>query len=138
MRLPWFFCLLSVNKGGVFLTSLIFIIFLSFLITPKVRLLQNTSVYFCVRHRQQGLYGCLGFLKELCTIFLFLQEASGSFAGGYPQVKLNGAVSKPVYVVTKITSKAAFQKQYPAFRLLYEKNGFDFFKREPDSEMKKY
>ncbi len=43
---------------------------------------------------------------------------------------LSGGVDKPVYIVTKITAANEFQKKYPAFRRLYEKNGFVFFKRE--------
>lgn len=43
---------------------------------------------------------------------------------------LTGPVDKPVYMVTKITAANEFQKRYPAFRRLYEKNGFVFFKRE--------
>ena len=43
---------------------------------------------------------------------------------------LNGAVDKPVYMVTKITTEAEFQEKFPDFRRLYAKNGFVFFKRE--------
>jgi len=43
---------------------------------------------------------------------------------------LGGQVDKPVYIVTKNISAADFQKQYPYFRQLYEKNGFVFFVRK--------
>ncbi len=43
---------------------------------------------------------------------------------------LNGAVDKPVYMVTKITAANEFQQKYPEFIRLYDKNGFVFFKRE--------
>jgi len=43
---------------------------------------------------------------------------------------LNGAVDKPVYIVTKITAANEFKIKFPEFRRLYEKNGFVFFKKE--------
>lgn len=46
---------------------------------------------------------------------------------------LKGQVDKPVYVVYKITRKTRYQEEYPLLKILYEKNGFVFARREiPD------
>jgi hypothetical protein len=42
---------------------------------------------------------------------------------------LEGKVEKPVYFVCKVTRMEQFEERYKNFELLYEKNGFAFYKR---------
>ena len=115
---------------GIFLSSLIFTTLSVFIITPKVEgYSQNAAIDFYVRHAGENAYMDVWGFKSYAQYFYFRKKPPETSHAVTRQMQLNGAVSKPVYVVTKITSKTAFQKQYPAFRLLYEKNGFDFFKR---------
>jgi 4-amino-4-deoxy-L-arabinose transferase-like glycosyltransferase len=41
------------------------------------------------------------------------------------------STGKPVYMVAKINNKEEFMKGYPAFKLIGEKNGFVFFRKNP-------
>jgi len=50
---------------------------------------------------------------------------------------LRGQVDKPVYVVYKITRKNRYQEEYPQLKILYEKNGFVFNRREIPGEFAK-
>jgi len=46
---------------------------------------------------------------------------------------LKGDIDKPVYISAKSYKKEHYQGNYPDLHLLYEKNGFAFFKRIPKS-----
>jgi hypothetical protein len=43
---------------------------------------------------------------------------------------LKDKLDKPVYILSKITGKEEFLREFPAFKEIGEKNGFVFFKRE--------
>jgi hypothetical protein len=45
---------------------------------------------------------------------------------------LTGDIDKTAYFAVKVNKKDDFIHEYPALELLYEKNGFVFFKRTPD------
>ncbi len=122
---------------GIFLTTLIFTTLSVFIITPKVEgYSQNAAIDFYARHAGENAYVDVWGFKSYAQYFYFRKKPPETSPAVTQQMQLIGDVSKPVYVVTKITSKDAFQKRYPAFRLLYEKNGFDFFKRLPNTKMK--
>jgi 4-amino-4-deoxy-L-arabinose transferase-like glycosyltransferase len=44
---------------------------------------------------------------------------------------LRGSIDKPVYISAKAFKKQKYMSEYPDLQLLYEKNGFSFFKRNP-------
>jgi hypothetical protein len=46
---------------------------------------------------------------------------------------VNGDIDKPVYIAAKSYKTREFLSEYPDLVLLYEKNGFAFFKRIPKS-----
>ncbi len=46
---------------------------------------------------------------------------------------LTGPIDKPAYFAVKVNKSSAFMQQYPEVAYLYEKNGFAFFKRIPNS-----
>jgi 4-amino-4-deoxy-L-arabinose transferase-like glycosyltransferase len=46
---------------------------------------------------------------------------------------LKGKIDKPVYISAKSNNKVQYEEEYPDLQLLYEKNGFAFFKRIPKS-----
>ena len=122
---------------GIFITSLIFTTLSVFIITPKVEgYSQNAAINFYAKHAGENAYVDVWGFKSYAQYFYFRKKPPETLPVVSQQMQLNGEVSKPVYVVTKITSKNAFQKRYPAFHLLYEKNGFDFFKRNPESKTK--
>ncbi len=123
---------------GIFMTTLIFTTLSVFVITPKVEgYSQNAAIDFYTRHAGQNAYVEVWGFKSYAQYFYFRKKPPETLPHVSMQQKLNGEISKPVYVVTKITGKAIFQKRYSAFHLLYEKNGFAFFKREPDSGIRK-
>ncbi len=123
---------------GIFLTTLIFTTLSVFIITPKVEgYSQNAAIDFYAKHAGENAYVDVWGFKSYAQYFYFRKKPPEVVPRVSMQQKLNGEVSKPVYMVTKITGKTEFQKRYPAFRLLYEKNGFAFFKRESGSEIKK-
>ncbi len=122
---------------GIFATSLIFTTLSVFIITPKVEgYSQNAAIDFYANHSGEDAYVDVWGFKSYAQYFYFRKKSPETFPAATMQQKLNGKVNRPVYVVTKITSKKVFQQRYPAFHLLYEKNGFDFFKRNPESETK--
>jgi hypothetical protein len=45
---------------------------------------------------------------------------------------LTGDIDKPAYFAIKVNRKERFVQDYPELKLLYEKNGFVFFKRTPN------
>jgi len=123
---------------GVFMTTLIFTTLSVFVITPKVEgYSQNAAIDFYARHAGENAYVDVWGFKSYAQYFYFRKKPPVAVPRISMQQKLTGEITKPVYVVTKITGKVTFQKRYHAFHLLYEKNGFAFFKREPDLGIKK-
>jgi hypothetical protein len=45
-------------------------------------------------------------------------------------VLLRGKIDKPAYFVSKITKKEEILKSYPLLEVLYQKNGFVFYRRK--------
>ncbi len=120
---------------GVFAVTLIFTTLSVYIITPKVEgYSQRAAINFYAKHAGEDAYVDVWGFKSYAQYFYFRKKPLPASATPVSmERKLSGQVSKPVYIVTKITSKTEFMKKYPGFRLLYEKNGFDFFKREPDN-----
>ncbi len=119
--------------AGIFAVTLVFTTLSVYIITPKVEgYSQRAAIDFYARHAGEDAFMEVWGFKSYAQYFYFRKKPLPEPADRISlQTKLSGKVSRPVYVVTKITSKADFMKKYPAFELLYEKNGFDFFKREP-------
>ncbi len=123
---------------AIFMTTLIFTTLSVFIITPKVEgYSQDAAIDFYANHAGENAYIDVWGFKSYAQYFYFRKKPPQAFPRVSMRQKLSGEISKPVYVVTKITGKTTFQKRYHAFRLLYEKNGFAFFKREPNSGIKK-
>ncbi len=122
---------------GIFLTSLIFTTLAVYIITPKVEgYSQNAAIDFYARHAGQNVYMDVWGFKSYAQYYYFRKKPPETQMRVTREMQLNGKVNKPVFVVTKITAKKAFRKRYPAFHLLYEKNGFDFFELTPHSKSK--
>ncbi len=116
---------------AMFVSTLLFTTLSVMIITPKVEgYSQKAAIDFYVAHAGEKAYVSVWGFKSYAQYFYFRKKPPRVFPAVSEQQQLSGQVKYPVYVVTKITGKEAFQKKYPAFRLLYEKNGFDFFKRE--------
>lgn len=47
---------------------------------------------------------------------------------------LNADINRKVYVITKIHKAAHFEKKYPTFERLYDKNGFVFYMKKPEND----
>ncbi len=117
---------------GIFGTTLVFTTLSVFIITPKVEgYSQKAAIDFYVRHAGERAYIEVWGFKSYAPYFYFKKNPPEKQSRISTQQKLTGVITCPVYVVTKITGKESFQKQHPHFRLLYEKNGFDFFERSP-------
>jgi len=123
---------------GIFIATLVFTTLSVFIITPKVEdYSQDAAIDFYTNHVGENAYVDVWGFKSYAQYFYFKKKPPQALSRLSMQQKLSGKISKPVYVVTKITGKTTFQKRYPTFHLLYVKNGFAFFKREPDLGIKK-
>ena len=117
---------------GVFLTSLISTSLAVFIITPKVEAYsQKAAIDFYIRNAGDDVYMDVDGFKSYAQYFYFRKKPAKAQRWITKRMRLVGDVSKPVYVVVKITKKESFLKRYPAFHLLYEKNGFVFFEKNP-------
>lgn len=47
---------------------------------------------------------------------------------------LNSDLNRRLYVITKIHKAALFEKKYPTFERLYDKNGFVFYLKNPEND----
>lgn len=121
---------------GIFITSLIYTTLTVFIITPKIeQYSQNAAIEFYQNHAKQDCFMEVWGFKSYAQYFYFDKKPPQNGARINDESLLTGTVSKPVYVVTKITSYPEFQKRYPDFTLLYIKNGFAFFGKPAFSEI---
>ncbi len=113
---------------GIFITSLIYTTLTIFIITPKIeQYSQNAAIEFYQNHAKQDCFMEVWGFKSYAQYFYFKKQPPENGTRIDEESLLKGNFTKPVYVVTKITSYREFQKRYPDFSLLYIKNGFAFF-----------
>jgi uncharacterized membrane protein HdeD (DUF308 family) len=101
------------------------------LIVPKVEnISQRAAIEFFKDRQGEDCYVETYSYKSYADIFYTRKPIPTNENHNNDQWLLSGGIDKPVYMVCKITKKEEFMSGYPQFSLLYEKNGFVFFKRD--------
>ena len=118
----------------IFAGTLLFSFISMSVILPKAEgYTQRAAIEF---YREKGPEDCyihtLGFKSY--AHFFYGQKKPPENPLSYDQEwLLKGRIDKPVYFVYKITRKQRYQDEYPQLKILYERNGFVFARREmPD------
>jgi hypothetical protein len=125
------------RQNAVFiLTSLVAVfIFLSmYFITPRVEMYsQRTAIEFFSSVSDEDAYMLTLGYKSYAQLFYGKSRDHENIASRDETWLLKGDIDKPVYISSKSYKKQQYQEEYPDLKLLYEKNGFTFFKRIPTS-----
>ncbi|HEX2394183.1 MAG TPA: glycosyltransferase family 39 protein [Bacteroidales bacterium] len=113
----------------------VFMFFSMLLIAPRVEAYsQRAVIEFFKSVSDEDAYLLTVGYKSYAHLFYGKVRDHSSIKDSYEKDwLLQGEINKPVYVSAKITRKEKMMKDYPQLKLLYEKNGFVFFKRLPVS-----
>jgi 4-amino-4-deoxy-L-arabinose transferase-like glycosyltransferase len=124
------------QKAVFLLTGFVAVfIFLSmYLITPRVEIYsQRAAVEFFSSVSHEDAYMLTLGYKSYAQLFYGKSGDHQNINSKDENWLLKGTIDKPVYISAKSYKKAHYQEDYPDLLLLYEKNGFAFFKRVPKS-----
>ena len=115
---------------SLFLTSLVAINLLIFLITPKVEpYSQGAAIEFYEsRQNEAALVEPLRF-KSYAHLFYTRRQPQFARSLADSVKKMNTHPELPVYYVGKIQNREENEREMPYLQLLYEKNGFVFYRR---------
>ncbi len=131
-----FFWFRERQKAVYLLTGLVAVfIFLSmYLIMPRVEIYsQHTAVEFFKSVSDEDAYMLTLGYKSYAQLFYGKSRDHQNTNSKDENWLLKGTIDKPVYISAKSYKKEHYQEKYPDLQLLYEKNGFSFFKRIPKS-----
>jgi len=113
----------------VFIFSMIFTNLTQIIIVPQVeKISQKAAIDFFVSHQKEDAYFMTYDMKSYAPYF-YAKKMQADYISGSQM--LSGKITKPVYVMCRITKKDEFIKQFPQFKLVQNKNGYVFFRREP-------
>jgi hypothetical protein len=120
---------------GIFLSTLIFTYLSVIFITPRIEeYSQAAAIEFYKSIKDEDVYiNTIGF-KSYAHLYYATAGPITNIQSYDREWLLTGNIDKPAYFVFKINRKDRYLKQYPDLKLLYEKNGFVFTRRE----VKKY
>jgi 4-amino-4-deoxy-L-arabinose transferase-like glycosyltransferase len=124
------------QKAVYILSALVAVfIFLSmYFITPRVEMYsQRTAVEFFKSVSDEDAYLLTLGYKSYAQLFYGKSRDHRNINSRDENWLLKGNIDKPVYISAKSYKKEQYQEEYPDLQLLYEKNGFAFFKRIPKS-----
>jgi 4-amino-4-deoxy-L-arabinose transferase-like glycosyltransferase len=131
-----FFWFRERQKAVYLLTALVAVfIFLSmYLIVPRVeKYTQNTAVEFFKSVSDEDAYVLTLGYKSYAQFFYGKSRDHQNALSKDENWLLKGNIDKPVYIASKSYKRKHYQDIYPDLKLLYEKNGFSFFKRMPNT-----
>ena len=102
-----------------------------FFIVPKIEgYSQHAAIEFYKEKQTENCYvKTLGF-KSYAHLFYTKKQIPANDDSHNELWLLTGNIDKPVYFVMKNTSAKKYLDTYPQLKLLYEKNGFVFAKRD--------
>jgi len=113
----------------VFIVSMIFVNLTQVIIVPQVeKISQKAAIDFFVKHKNDDAYFITYAMKSYAPYFYAKKMQADTISR---QQMLKGKITKPVYVMCRITKKNAFEKHYPNFSIVQNKNGYVFFMRKP-------
>lgn len=116
---------------GTMVATILFIYSTLLFIVPKIEgYSQNAAIEFYKEKQGENCYmRTLGF-KSYAHLYYFNLQKQANPKYRDENWLLTGDIDKTVYFVMKNTNKDKFLKSYPQLKLLYEKNGFVFVKRD--------
>ncbi|NOY37482.1 MAG: glycosyltransferase family 39 protein [Chlorobi bacterium] len=118
--------------AGVLVATMLFVSSTLVVIVPRVeQYSQHAAIEFYHSLAGEKVYvDTWGFKSYAQYFYAAKPPPVAGEAAGYDDL-FTKSVDRPVYIVTKNTRAAEFEKYYPAFRRIGEKNGFVFFRKDP-------
>jgi 4-amino-4-deoxy-L-arabinose transferase-like glycosyltransferase len=92
---------------------------------------QRAAIDFFQSLKGKNVYvSTIGYKSYAPYFYAEVNQKTGPFAFK-PDSLLANPVDKPAYFASKITEKERLLMQYPSLKILYEKNGFVFYLKQP-------
>lgn len=115
---------------ALFVSMMLMVFLTSVLIVPKIELFsQAAAIRFYESKQNENAYVQPMYFKSYAHLF-YTQKQKPTNPLAYDHEWLrSGKIDKPVYIVVKNTKMSELEK-YPDIKLMYEENGFAFYKRE--------
>jgi hypothetical protein len=135
----WFIVLFNkkafLSIKGIFLSSMVFLFLSMALIIPRIEAYsQRAAIEFYASVKNEDAYiTTLGF-KSYAHLFYGEVSPPENITVKEKGWLLTGDIDKTTYVVFKINRKERTLKEYPDLKILYEKNGFVFSRREINND----
>jgi hypothetical protein len=123
------------GKGIIILTGTmpVFMVVAMLLIVPRVEAYsQRAAIDFFISVREEDAYLETVGYKSYAHLFYGRSKHHINPLAQDEKWLLTGPIDKTVYFSLKINKKDKFMQEYPDLELLYERNGFVFFKRTPN------
>ena len=115
---------------ALFVSMMFMVFFTSLLIVPKIELIsQAAAIRFYESKVNEDAYVQPMYFKSYAHLFYTKKKQPTNPLSYDHEWLKTGKIDKPVYIIVKNTKKFEFDK-YADIKLLYEENGFAFFKRE--------
>ena len=115
---------------ALFVSMMFMVFFTSLLIVPKIELIsQAAAIRFYESKVNEDAYVQPMYFKSYAHLFYTKKKQPTNPLSYDHEWLKTGKIDKPVYIIVKNTKKFEFEK-YADIKLLYEENGFAFFKRE--------
>lgn len=120
---------------SLFISISIMVFFTSVLLVPKIELFsQAAAIRFYESKINEDAYVQPMYFKSYAHLF-YTNKQPVLNTNAYDHEWLRaGKIDKTVYIVVKNTKKSEIEK-YPDIKLMYEENGFAFYKRSPKGVM---
>jgi hypothetical protein len=90
---------------------------------------QHAAIAFYQSIKGKSVYVATVGFKSYAHYFYAAVDNDGGVVAKSPEWILNNQLDRPAYLVSKITNKDQLLKDYPSLQILYEKNGFVFYKK---------
>ena len=120
---------------GIFLISLFTVNMASVVIAPRIeQYSQRAAIEFYESLQEKDCYvETIGF-KSYAHLFYSRKKEQSNPDSYNADWLLKGAIDKPAYFVSKITSVEDITANYPDLKEIYRKNGFVFWLRSPKNK----
>lgn len=115
----------------IFTSSLLTVNLASFIVAPRIeQYSQHAAIEFYTYLQTKDCYvETIGF-KSYAHLFYSAKKPQSNPNSYNMDWLLKGAIDKPAYFASKITSLEEIRQNYPDLKELYRKNGFVFWKRD--------
>jgi 4-amino-4-deoxy-L-arabinose transferase-like glycosyltransferase len=124
----------NIFKAVYMLTGMVsvFLFISMYVISPRIEIYsQRAALEFFESVSNQDAYVVTLGYKSYAQLFYGKAKNHENPKSKDEEWLLSGDIDKPVMIAAKSYNKEKFLSQYPDMELLYEKNGFAFFKRNP-------